>query len=240
MFKDRLREARLDKQLTQAEVAKRIGVAKSTYTGYELGNSDPDIDKISKIMTALDIDANFLWQDEMDKAGGFSSRILYEELKIIELFRELDIRGKEIVKSILEKEHAYSIATTTVEGQATMEMIVYDFPAAAGIPVYAEDGYERIEYPASKVPSGADFGIRIAGDSMEPTIKDGDVVFIRKTVDLRNGDIGIFMIDDESVCKRYYKEGKQIELHSDNPDFPPITIKSHQRLGIVGKVMGYK
>ncbi|MGI6634455.1 MAG: S24 family peptidase [Christensenellales bacterium] len=53
----------------------------------------------------------------------------------------------------------------------SVSMIVYNFPAAAGIPLYAEDdSYERLEFPASSVSAGADFGIRISGDSMEPTI----------------------------------------------------------------------
>lgn len=62
-FEDRIREARKAAKLTQEQAAIRIGVAKSTWAGYESGNSQPDINKVVRIMEALDIDANYLWQD---------------------------------------------------------------------------------------------------------------------------------------------------------------------------------
>lgn len=65
-FEDRLKEARKAAGLTQEQAAEQIGVAKSTWTGYEKGNSQPDINKIVKIMAALNIDANYLWQDYGD------------------------------------------------------------------------------------------------------------------------------------------------------------------------------
>ena len=69
MFKDRLREARLRAKLTQSQLAEQIGVAKSTLTGYERGNSEPDMSKVQKIMSVLGVDANYLWQDEMQDIG---------------------------------------------------------------------------------------------------------------------------------------------------------------------------
>ncbi len=60
-FGDRLREARLNKGLTQEQLAKEIGVAKSTLTGYEKGNREPDVFKIKKIIEVLGIEAEFLF-----------------------------------------------------------------------------------------------------------------------------------------------------------------------------------
>lgn len=40
-FGDRLREARVNKGLTQEQLAQKIGVAKSTLAGYEKGNREP-------------------------------------------------------------------------------------------------------------------------------------------------------------------------------------------------------
>lgn len=95
-------------------------------------------------------------------------------------------------------------------------------------------------FPAAKVPAGADFGIRISGDSMEPTIPAGTIVFVRKTSELRSGDIGIFMVDDEAVCKRFSMDKRGILLLPDNDAYHPIRINGHQRFSITGKVLGYK
>ena len=78
-------------------------------------------------------------------------------------------------------------------------MLVYSFPAAAGVALSAEDDYERILFPVSAVPPGADFGVRIRGDSMQPTIQDGTIVFVRKQPELQNGQIGIFMNLEEKL-----------------------------------------
>lgn len=123
---------------------------------------------------------------------------------------------------------------------ATCDMLVYTFPAAAGIPLSAEDDYERMEFPCSEIPTGADFGIRIRGDSMQPTIPDGTIVFVRKQPEMQNGQIGIFMIDDGALCKRFYRRGEQIILQSDNPKYKDIEVGEHERLFIVGKVLGYR
>lgn len=63
MLKDRIREARLRKGMSQKQVADILGVAVSTYSGYETGKSEPDINKICIFMDALGVDANYLWQD---------------------------------------------------------------------------------------------------------------------------------------------------------------------------------
>ena len=59
-FGERLRKARLDKGLTQQQLAQEIGVAKSTLTGYEKGNREPDVFKIKKIVEVLNIDSDYL------------------------------------------------------------------------------------------------------------------------------------------------------------------------------------
>ena len=107
-FKDGLKEARLRKGYTQEQVAEKIGVAKSTFTGYEKGNREPNMFTVSKILDALEIDANFLWQDEM--GSNYPMKVSYPEYQHIEKYRKLDTHGKEIVDFILEKEHARSVS----------------------------------------------------------------------------------------------------------------------------------
>lgn len=61
-FGSRLREARLRRGLTQEQLAQEIGVAKSTLTGYEKGNREPDIAKIKRLLETLRIDAAYLFE----------------------------------------------------------------------------------------------------------------------------------------------------------------------------------
>lgn len=116
-FKDRLKEARLNNGLTQEQVAERIGVAKSTFTGYEKGNSEPNMYTISQIMNVLKVDANFLWQDEMDALGGNPAQLKYNEMKHIEKYRNLDDPGRSHVDAVLqwESDRMENISTLTME-----------------------------------------------------------------------------------------------------------------------------
>lgn len=95
-FKSRLKDARQTQKLTQKEVAALIGVAKSTYAGYESGNSEPDMDRIVKLVTVLNVDPNYLFQDEMEKASPSANDEVDAGLKhIYENYAVLNQEGRD-------------------------------------------------------------------------------------------------------------------------------------------------
>lgn len=65
-FNENLRDARLKKNLSQKEVAGKINVAKSTYSLYESGNREPNVETIKKIADVLDVSADKLLGLETD------------------------------------------------------------------------------------------------------------------------------------------------------------------------------
>lgn len=111
-FNDRLKEARLFRKMTQEQIANQIGVAKSTFTGYEKGNSEPNMLTITKIMEVLKIDANFLFQDEMHELKNSNQTTPEEFENIVKKYRALDRHGKEMVDFTLEKEWERSTEST--------------------------------------------------------------------------------------------------------------------------------
>lgn len=253
-FHDRLKQARLSAGLTQREVSNMIGVAVSTYSGYETGKSEPSMNNIANLMRLFEITADWLYQDEMeeqfknDHPEHFNPSLLLtteseDENELLYLYRSL-IAGAKATALTTIRAFAGNPSMkkeTPRSDDVVTEMIVYNFPAAAGIPLYVEDdSYERLEFPSEKVPKGADFGIRISGDSMEPTIQAGSIVFVRKTAELRPGEIGIFMLDDEAVCKRFSADKNGFVLVSDNEAYEDVSVKGHQRFAVIGKVLGYK
>lgn len=135
-FIDRLKEARLYNEMTQEQLAEKIGVAKSTYTGYEKGNSEPSMLTISKLMNVLKVDANFLWQDEMDALGGNPVKLKYNEMKHIEKYRDLDPHGKEMVDFTLHKEWERSISIKKIQED---KVVYYHKPTTSITSMVAED-----------------------------------------------------------------------------------------------------
>lgn len=59
-FNDRLREQRLEKNLTQKEVAALLGVSTTCYSGYEQGYREPDFKTLIKICKVLNVSADYL------------------------------------------------------------------------------------------------------------------------------------------------------------------------------------
>jgi len=110
---------------------------------------------------------------------------------------------------------------------------------AAGEPIFAD---EEIEYYSPGEDSGADFCLRVHGDSMSGVgIKDGDIVFIRKQDCVDEGDIAAVLVDDEATLKRVYKGEDSVTLVSENPKYKPMvyTKKQCRNIRILGKAVSF-
>jgi len=65
------------------------------------------------------------------------------------------------------------------------------------------------------------FALEVTGQSMEPTIHDGEVVLVRRQPEIEIGQIGVFLCDkEEATIKRFTREGGTIYLIPDNKQFP--------------------
>ena len=111
----------------------------------------------------------------------------------------------------------------------------YDHPASAGTGQYLNDvRVERIELP---VDVDADFVIPIKGDSMEPDYHDGDLVFIRTSVELNDGVIGVFNYNGDAYIKQLVIDKDQAYLHSLNPAYKDMPITPETDFRIIGEVV---
>jgi transcriptional regulator with XRE-family HTH domain len=56
----RLVELRNEKKLSQTELAKKLGIARTTLSGYELETREPDLKTIQKIASLFDVSVDYL------------------------------------------------------------------------------------------------------------------------------------------------------------------------------------
>ena len=114
----------------------------------------------------------------------------------------------------------------------------------AGIPIEAiEDvtGWEEI--PAEMCTTGKEFfGLRIKGDSMEPRMRDGDVVIVRKQDSAETGDTVVVLVNGDSATVKKIKYGPDgISLIPTNPvhDVQFYSCADVERLPVrvIGKVV---
>lgn len=243
---NRIKQARKVKKLSQVELASRIGVSQSAVGNYESGVSSPKEPILFRLMAVLDVDANFLYQDEMRDASATMhiDEYLWAQ-PLNDAYRASLESTQRSVCKLLDCPHI--VPGKTAKGKVvpfvpkrTIKMQVFDHPAAAGIPIYAESDFEFLEFEEDEIPTGADFGIRIAGNSMEPTIEDGSIVWIHRQPDIHNGNIGVFMLEGgDAVCKRARcaSDGRLVALESDNEKYKPIKGEALNEIRLVGRVL---
>jgi len=116
---------------------------------------------------------------------------------------------------------------------------------AAGSPIMAVEHIEKyIPVDPSLFSKGADYLLKVKGMSMRDAgILDGDYLAVRKTTDVRNGDIVVARLDDEVTVKRWQQKktanGMVVELQAENPDFKNILVNDRQpNFAIEGQAVG--
>ncbi len=94
-------------------------------------------------------------------------------------------------------------------------------PVSAGTGQFLDnDSYEEVEV-GPEVPETADFGVRISGDSMMPRYLYKQIVWIRKTDELNDGEIGIFYYNGNAYCKKLLCKKNGTYLISLNDKYDP-------------------
>lgn len=112
-FGEKLRESRKRKGYTQEQTASMLGVAKSTYTGYEKGVREPDLFKIKRLIEILGVDSS--WLLGVDES---SYTVTAAEYQAIKKYRALDARGKAAVDSTLSREYAACVSISAAADAA--------------------------------------------------------------------------------------------------------------------------
>ncbi|HFI0036734.1 TPA: helix-turn-helix domain-containing protein [Streptococcus suis] len=74
---------------------------------------------------------------------------------------------------------------------------------------------------------------QVVGNSMAPSIQDGDYLFIRLTPDIPLNSIGIFSVNGENFVKKY----KGSYLQSLNPDYEDIDLSQEDDIRPIGRVI---
>ena len=188
-------------------------------------------------------DSGLLQQDMAEKIGITKSAYGYYEqgkttpdvITAKKIANILDVSvdyllGKET--DVIKKNHDKSGFLVPVLGQVQ-----------AGIPIDAiQDILDYEEISADMAASGEYFALQVRGSSMEPRMKDGDVVIVRQQPEVENGEIAIVLVNgNDATIKKIGKSSDGIMLVPNNPAFEPIFYNNEEitelPVVILGKVV---
>lgn len=202
-FARRLREGLDVRGMTQAELAKRSGISKSSISRYIKGDWEGKQSAVYELAKALGVTEAWLMGYDVPMESDTAPAVPpgFEPLP--------------------------EMATVPLVGRI-----------ACGQPITAEENLEG--YVSIPAEWHATFTLLCEGDSMEPRIKDGDLVAIRSQPQVENGEIAAVRIDCEATLKHVYLYPDKIVLQPENPNYAPI-VKIGEEMNditIEGKAVG--
>ena len=205
-------------------MADELEIDKSTVSRYETGKTEPNLQNLIKFAQYFDVSIDWL-------AGLSNIKESYiTPNNILKLYNNLsDSKKKEAYRYLnyLKSSPFDFVIKDTIKilGQT-----------AAGKPIEYGDSYAQDIDDVSNIPENADYALVVNGDSMEPLIKNGQLIYVRETPDVENGEIAVVEIDGAVTCKKVYKWSDHIELQSINTAYEPMIITSGN-FRILGKVI---
>jgi transcriptional regulator with XRE-family HTH domain len=218
-----LRILRKDRGISQAELGLQVNKGQTTIGNWENNISQPNLDELIIVSNYLGVTIDDLIKNDvrivhLKENGAQNTGNQNVNLKVNPL---VHLKPKNQLpvdySNLFIQEHA----------------IVHDLDskAAAGSPALLQDEDKLRDLPKLYIPglgTGLHFRIKITGDSMEGTVKNGDRVVCTQLPEpasmLREGAVYIVLDkDDGIVCKRVYKttDPDYWSLESDNVVFKP-------------------
>lgn len=238
MIGDKIKELRKKNGLTLQELADTlnsdypdtINFNKGKISKWENNREEPRLSSVKILADFFSVPLDYF--DDKDNSQ-LEIVSIYNELKVPRQKKVLNYANNQLKEQKLEEKNQ----NTVNEPQVTYYIYdYYDQPASAGTGQYLNDvQVEQIELP---VDIDADFVVPIYGDSMEPEYHSGDYVFVKLSVSLSSGDIGVFELYGDAYIKQIFIEGDKAYLHSLNPKYDDIIVDADSDFRIIGEVVG--
>ena len=192
----------------------------------------------TKVLTCVEVYLNKTGfpptRAEICKELGFKSPNAAEmHLRALEKKGYISIKsGSSRGISVLQSQQEYE--------QSGVQMPVIGL-VAAGSPTLAEENIEkRIPCDPEIFTDSFDYFLKVKGLSMiDAGIHEDDLVAIKKTTDVKNGDLVVVRLEDEVTLKYFQKNDHLLELIPANKDFSTIEVDLRkQEAFIEGKSVG--
>ncbi|HEM3574377.1 TPA: helix-turn-helix transcriptional regulator [Streptococcus suis] len=221
--------------MTQTDLAQRLETTKQTISRYEKGDRKPGQDTLFELTDIFKVSID----DFFPPITTTAPNSIIEQIsdKVVQLTEPNQKNVLRYSSELLDKQNTVAYSKNTVsELQATyFTYNYYDQPASAGTGQYLNDvKVETIELP---IEVDADFVVPIYGDSMEPEYHSGDYIFVKLSVDLSDGDIGVFAYNGDAYIKQLRITDQGAYLHSLNPDYDNIPITADTDFRTIGEVV---
>ena len=226
------------------ETVAEIALVLNTRAAYLL-EYDDDPEDYEMLLETADVPLDVIRHFDGDAEAAYKAQLAMEQDTINEMrqqhsnpedayikkYRALDEHGKQAVEAIIDVEFA-RVSLRRQNEVRSVYFPISEQSAAAGYGTYlGPDALQPVKVREDALPKGAQFGVPVKGNSMEPKYHDGDILIVSKSLPAY-GDVGVFIMDGQG----YVKKLGENELISLNPAYPPIPM--NESIRACGKVVG--
>ncbi len=217
--------------MEQKTLAEQIGVTKNSVSNWECGRSRPDVNLLPAISEALNITLYDLFKRD-DPTIRYTAR----EQMLVDGYRDLNAGHQHAVDNLVDTLRNVEALENCPD---LLPLTYYERQLAAGIgdPTEFDDEGETVYVHASPDARRADCIFTVNGNSMEPDFRSGQDVLVQRLhngPDLQYGEIGAFIVGNETYIKEYQEDG----LHSLNPAYAPMHFSEEESVYLIGRVLG--
>ncbi|EYM93952.1 hypothetical protein W127_02664 [Staphylococcus aureus DAR3576] len=234
-FKDRLKQIMSERKISQSELSRRTGIGRNSISDYLNGKYEAKQDKVFELAKALNVNEAWLMGFDISK----NRKI--ENNDITSIYNKLTPPRQENVLNYateqLEEQNNDSDNLVDFNSyiQEKSEVDIYGC-ASAGIGERLYNEPISKEFVRGYVPAH-DIALKVNGDSMEPLFKNGQIIFIEKSHTIKDGQIGVFIINGDAYVKKVYVEDNRLTLVSLNPKYEDLYFYDNESVRLVGKVI---
>lgn len=247
----RIREVRARLEIDDRdEFAARLGISKSALAHYERGEREPDASVLSSYRNVFGINANWLLTGDGEVYDD-PSKVPMQPVKVdAKTVQDLQLSVQEIAQGMGRQRQ--SMERLPRERPSTFQYYGIKASAGGGAAVLHEVGVpldlETLSSELLGVSSAHIDLLTVKGDSMLPTLTDGDLVFVdrrkRRIEDIDEGAVYLVSIDGDLYVKRAHwrEDGIEVlEWVSDNELFEPIRIEGagYARMTLLGRIISF-
>lgn len=212
--------------LSQKALAERlalygVSVTNQAVSKWEKGLTQPNAEQFLALCRALD--AENIGAEFFGHRGG--------------MLRDLNDAGVRKLREYADLLRASGLYALPPEERTGRVLPLYSLAVSAGTGQFLDSEDFESVIVGAEVPETADYGVRVAGDSMEPRYSDGQTVWVQYRRTLQNGEIGVFLYDGNAYLKQLIVSDAGPRLHSLNPAYSDIVIRAAGELRVLGKVV---
>lgn len=220
---ERLQKIREKKGLTKADMARELGMARSSYLAWESGKTQPNQKNRQALADLLGVEPTY-----------FES-----EYEIVNTYLQLSRHNQRVVLALAKRRLAQEKAEAAENIlqfpiQVREEIVL---AAGSGFGFSDESATETVYAPESQ--PNHDVAVWISGDSMLPDYVSGEIALIKQTGFDYDGAVYAVVINGQTVIKKVYREDDGIRLVSINTDYADRFVSYEEDITIVGKVIGH-